>query len=223
MLDFSAALPQNDFDSNSGPIPNGTLAWVMVKVRWFNQDQGIVETTSKHTGSQYLDCELTVVGGRHDKRKVFTKIGIYSPNGETYTNMGRSAMKAILEVGVGAGAQNPNGYKINSYADLSGLKAAVRIKIEPGKDGYQDKNDISLWLTPNADSPGAAAEFARLVAGDTEPKAGTPVAPVARAAKPAAPAAPAWGAPAAPAAQPAYAPAPQAAPAAAAPAKPSWL
>jgi hypothetical protein len=219
MLDFSNAPAQEEF--SNGPIPNGTLAWVVVNIRWFNLDQGIVETKAA-SGAVYLNAELTIVGGKYDKRKIFTLIGLHSPKGPTWENMGRAAMKAILEVGNGAGAQNPAGYRIDNYGALTGMKAAIRIKIEQ-TEGYDPKNVVDLWLTPNADAPGAARDFQRLLAGDTEPAAGTPVTSVARAAKPAAPAAPAWGAPAAPAAAPAYAPAPQAAPAATAPAKPSWL
>lgn len=222
-MSFADAESQQDF---SDMIPNGTLAFGQLRLKWYNADQGIVETPSKTSEARYLDCEVTIIANpangaphKYQKRKVFTRIGV--AGSEKYVNMGRSAIKAILETGKGASQQNPTGYEIGSYADLDDLIVAVKVKEEPAKDGYAAKNDIAVWLSP-VDSV-TAKDFQRLMTNDTEPKGR------AAGAKPAQQAGPAWAAGATPsptataatpaASQPASAPAQQGNPLA----KPAFL
>lgn len=197
-------------------IPAGTLAWAWLVLRPFNLDQGLIETPSKSSDNQYLDVELTITDGPFSKRKLWDMIGVAGT--EKYVQAGHAAIRHILEVGRGAGPTNPAGYQINDYTAIDQIKVAVKVTIEKGKDGHEDKNRVR-YLSPNPASD-TCADFKRLLAGDTAPKTNTPAAA-------AAPAANAWGgpAPAAPAAQPAAAPAAQPAPAAPATgtAKPSWL
>ena len=215
MANFQNAEPQNDF---SELIPAGTLSWAVINLRPFNLTMGEIETPSKSSEARFLDIELVLEGGDYDRRKLWTRIGV--AGSEKYINMGRSAIKAILEVGRGAGPQNPTGYDIPEYAAgkvdwryLHGLKVAVKIKIDKGTAQYpDDKNEIATWLSPIEDS-GTAKDFQRLLDGDTKPKSHQTGIPAAAAG-------PAWaggvqGAPAhatPPAAPPATPPAPAQAP-----------
>ena len=219
-FNYANAPAQRDF---SDLIPHGTLAWAILKVDPFNLDQGLIETPSKTTDSRFLNVELTICSGRHDKRKLFTRIG--TGGSEKYINMGRSAIKAILEVGRGANAtNNPNAYVLQggdrpNYMELDGLKVAIKIKEEKAQGDFPPKNDVDVWLSPVDDV--TSKDFARLLAGDTEPKVkvsgtgggspawgggGTGTVPA-----PSAPAAPAWQSTPPTAAQPTQA------------AKPAWL
>ena len=200
-------------------IPHGTLAWGVLKIRPANLDQGQIAVVSKNNSDNaYLDCEIIIEGGPFDKKHVWTRIGVKGSAG--YVNMGGSAVRAILEVGNGAGPGNPAGFQIADYMALSGMKCAIRIK-EDHQQGYAAKNDVSLWLTPH--DPAAEKEFERLVAGDTAPNPNMrkPVIKTAASAAPAA-AAPAWGAPATTPAAPAGPTVPAAQPATA-PVSPPWL
>lgn len=222
---FADAPGQNDF---SDLLPHGLLSWAWLKIRPFNLDQGIIETPSQTSDARYLNCELTLEGGPGDRRKVFTRIGV--AGSEKYINMGRSAIRAILEVGRGASAQNPQGYVISAaggqpnWLELDGLKVAIKVRIEKGTAGYPDKNDVAVWLSPIADS-GTEKLFARLLAGDVMPAANQapPAAARGGAAKPAAATQPAWTMPAT--GQPAHPGAQQPTAPAAPPStgKPSWL
>lgn len=204
-MDFSSAPShQNDFGDL---IPHGTLAWAWLVVRPHNVEAGHIETPSKTSEARYLDCELTITDGPFTRRKIFTKIG--RGGSEKYINMGNAALRAILEVGQGAGPQNPAGYQIDDdYGQLwddnrgGGLKVAIKVKVEKGKGDYEDKNDVAAFLSPHPESS-HKKDFDRLVVGAIAPSA---TAKGAGAKPPAA--GPAWATPAAQTAAPAPAAAP---------------
>jgi len=183
-------------------IPDGTLAWARLTVRPHNIDQGLFLKTSQAPGkdgkhSQYLDVELTILEGPYAKRKVWNLLGMVGT--EAWVNQSRAAIRHILEVGreitnfaagerkYVLGQQNQQGEAI--FEELDGLRCAIKIGVEPGKDGRQDKNTVRAYLSPNPQS-NTHKEFLRLVAGDTAPKTTASQA----ATKPAS-SAPTWGAP----------------------------
>ncbi len=165
-MDYSQAPQGQDY---TDLLPHGTLCFGVVKVRPFNIQAGIVEKTSqKNEENKYLDLELTIEGGPYDKRKIWDMPGVTGSEG--YTNAGAAAIRAMLEVGRGASMQSPEGYKIESYMELDGLKCAFRIKIEPGTAQYpNEKNRVAIYLTPQ--NPATVKDFDRLVAGDSSPAA----------------------------------------------------
>ena len=220
-MDFSTAAPQQDY----GLVPDGTLAFAILNIRPFappNAPPGHVdyETPSNATpGNKYLDCELTICEGPFTKRKIFSRISTVAAN-QTAVDIGRSAIRSILEVGRAAGAQNMGGYQIAHYGELSGLKVAIEVKVEKGsvknaqtQERYPDKNDVRAFITPNHESS-TSKKFGKLL---EMAKAGYPREMMAAQPASAPTAAPAWAQPAAPA--PAQAPATQPS----ASAKPAWL
>jgi hypothetical protein len=48
------------------------------------------------TGSVYLNCEFVVLDGPYAKRKMWSLIGLHSPKGPEWANMGRAFVKGIL-------------------------------------------------------------------------------------------------------------------------------
>lgn len=165
-MDYSQAPQGQDY---SDLLPHGTLCFGIVKVRPFNLQAGIVETTSKNdSNNKYLDLEITIQGGPYDKRKIWDMPGVAGSEG--YTNAGGAAIRAMLEVGRNASAQNPQGYSIENYMELDGLQCAFRVKIEPGTTQYpNEKNRIAIYLTSL--NPATEKDFTRLVAGDSSPAA----------------------------------------------------
>jgi hypothetical protein len=157
MLDYSNAPPQQDF----GTIPDGTLAWAILSLR--RGKEGTPETISNSGESSYLDFELTITEGPFAKRKVWEMVGTRGT--EKYVNQGRSSIRSILEVGRGASAANMAGYQIAGYEQLDTLKVAIEIGVEK-QQGYQDKNRVKSWLTPNTESS-THKKFAKLLAGET--------------------------------------------------------
>lgn len=159
-MDFSgSAGAGSDFDV----IPKGQLAWAILSIRGVKQSQN---------GGQYIDCELTIAEGQpYAGRKVWEMIGdpMFAGNSDKYKQMGHAAICRILESGRGAGPNKPEAYKINGYPELSGLKVAIKIGVEPGDAGHDDKNRVAEWLTPNPDSGSAFKAFERLMKGEYSP------------------------------------------------------
>ena len=164
-MDFSgSAGAASSFDT----IPNGQLAYAVMTVR------GLKGSAS---GGQYLDVELVIDQGQpFAGRKVWEMIGDphYAGNSEAYRQMGAIAITRILEAGKGAGPNNPAGYQIGSYDQLSGLRVAVKLGIEAGAGGHPDKNRVAEWLTPNPDSQSGHKGWVQLQNGFYNTSRATP-------------------------------------------------
>lgn len=171
----------NDADEQTGGdvIPNGTLAKVRLKIRpgGYNDEAkgwtGGIATRSESKGSVYLDGEFTVMGGKYNKRKVWTLIGLHSPKGPKWEQMGRSFIRAALESARGIKADDASdkamkARQISGLSDLDGLEFVVKIEVEKAEEGseYGDKNKINTVI------PVTHKEYAALMngtAGDTTP------------------------------------------------------
>lgn len=196
-------------------IPDGTLAWAIVKVRPFNLDQGLVLTPSQSTpGNAYLDVELTILDGPYARRKVWDRIMLKAvgDKADKTIGMGMAKVRHILEIGrevVGFAPTDPK-YRLGATSgaigdmvlmELDELRCAIKVKVEPSQNGYPAKNKVAQYLSPNPSSDTHKA-FERLVAGDTAPPAGMATTQP-KAASPAAKPSWAQGAPAAATQQPA--------------------
>jgi hypothetical protein len=168
-----------DFSSGAGAasafdlIQNGQLAFANLSVR------GHVLAP---TGSKYVDCELTIDANQpFAGRKIFEKIGdpFFEGNSEKYRQMGMTSITRILEAARGAGPNNPDGYKLDNFSQLDGLRVPIKIGIEKGTDGHDDKNRVGEFLTPNPASQSGHKLYLKLLAGEFSPgSTKAPAAPV---------------------------------------------
>lgn len=166
-MDFSGSAGAS---SSSDCIPAGQVAFAILTVR------GLKPTAS---GGQYLDVELTIDDNQpYARKKVWEMIGDpqHPGNSEKYREMGTIAITRILEAGRGAGPNNLAGYKIDNYEQLSGLRVAVKLKVEAGENGYPDKNKVAEWLTPNPASQSGHKGWQQLAAGNYNTAAAKPAA-----------------------------------------------
>jgi hypothetical protein len=180
-MNFGTADP--NAQGGSELIPDGTLAWAILTVRPYNDRE--ILTPSKSSDGAYLDVELTILEGPYARRKVWDKIGL--EGSDKWVARGMSSVRHILEVGrqmTDFSPSNPGYQCPTGLMELNELQCAVKIGIEVGQKGYQDKNSIRQYLSPNPTSD-THKTFNKLVAGETS-------APV-RETKPAAAAKPAWG------------------------------
>jgi hypothetical protein len=158
-------------------IPDGTLAWAIVKLRPHNLDQGMVVVPSKSSDGAYLDVELTVLEGPYARRKIWDKIGV--KGSEKWVENGRARIRHIIEVGNEMSefpANHPN-YRLGTkshttgemvFMELDELRCAIKIGVEKGKDGFEDKNSVRQYLSPRPASD-THKTFLKLVAGETKP------------------------------------------------------
>lgn len=167
--DFSNAEQQED---RGAIIPHRTPVKVVLKIRPGSHDDesqgwtGGYATRNERSGSVYLDCEYTIIGGKYNKRKVWSLIGLYTPKGDKWGNMGRSFVRAMLESARGINPDDASeaamaARRISGFGDLNGLEFAALVEVEkaePGS-GYDDKNKIQTVI------PVTHKDYASLMAG----------------------------------------------------------
>ncbi|WP_084861263.1 hypothetical protein [Salibaculum halophilum] len=212
----------NDAQSNTNVIPKGTLAKVRLTIRPGGFDDPAQGWTGGYarrgaTGAVYLDAEYTVLEGPYARRKIWSLIGLYSPKGPDWANMGRSLVRGMLNSarGISDKDNSPEAQaarRIDGFADLDGLEFVARIDIGTDTNG-EDKNEIRAAVTPDHRDYAQIMGTAPSMASQTQHPAPAPQhhAPAA--------AAPAQGYPAP---QPQPTPTQQAPAAPGAPGRPSW-
>jgi len=210
----------NDAQSNTNVIPKGTLAKVRLTIRpggFDDPSQGWTGGYARRgtTGAVYLDAEYTVLDGPYARRKIWSLIGLYSPKGPDWANMGRSLVRGMLNSarGISDKDNSPEAQaarRIDGFADLDGLEFVARIDIGTDTNG-EDKNEIRTAVTPDHRDYAQIMGTAPTMAPQTPHPGPQHHAPAA--------AAPAQGYPAA---QPQRTPAPQAPAAPGFTGRPSW-
>ncbi len=184
--DFNSADDQNSFDL----IPKGTLVKVRMTIRPGGYDDasqgwtGGYATQSNTTGSIYLNCEFVVLDGPYAKRKMWSLIGLHSPKGPEWANMGRAFIKGILNSARGLHPQDntpqaQQARRIQGFADLDGIEFVAKVDMEKDQNG-DDKNVVKTAITP--DSKDYAAVMGRVTSQSTAPtsKPATTAAPSGR-------------------------------------------
>lgn len=152
--DFNDADSQTSYDL----IPKGTIVPVRMTIKPSGYDdpsQGWTRgyaTRNETSVSVYLNAEFVLLEGHYAKRKVWTLIGLMSPKGPEWGNMGRSFVRGILNSARGLSdkdnsPQAQTARRIHGFADLDGIEFLA--KIDVGKDANGDaKNEIRFAVTP---------------------------------------------------------------------------
>jgi len=200
--DFNDAEQQHSFDL----IPKGTVARVRMTIKPGGHDDpaqgwtGGYATQSFETGSVYLACEFVVLEGEYAKRKMWSNVGLMSPKGPAWGNMGRSFIRAALNSARNVlpqdnGPQATAARRIQGIHELDGIEFVARIDIE--KDGRGElRNVVKLAVEPDQpEYQRALGHQPKVPTGSSgAPAAPTPprAAPVSVAQRPAVPGKPAW-------------------------------
>lgn len=148
----------NDAKQVTNLIPKGTLAKVRLTIRpggYDDPSQGWTGgyATRATSGAVYLNGEFTVLEGPYARRKVFTLIGLYSPKGPDWANMGRALVRGMLNSARGisdkdTSVQAQAARRISGFADLDGLEFVARIDVGTDVNG-EEKNEIRSAVTPD--------------------------------------------------------------------------
>ncbi len=150
----------NDF--NKAPaanlIPKGALAKVRLTIRPGGYDDPAQGWTGGYatrgtTGAVYLSGEFTVLEGPYARRKIFTLIGLSSPKGPDWGNMGRAFVRGMLNSARGIpnkddSPQAQAARRISGFADIDGLEFVARIDIGTDANG-EEKNEIRAAIMPD--------------------------------------------------------------------------
>lgn len=148
----------NDAQQNAALIPKGTLAKVRLTIRpggFDDPSQGWVGgyATRGASGAVYINGEFTVLEGPYARRKIFTLIGLYSPKGPDWANMGRSFVRGMLNSarGISDKDMSPQAQaarRITGFADLDGIEFVARIDVGTDANG-EAKNEVRSAVTPD--------------------------------------------------------------------------
>lgn len=137
-------------------IPDKTLAKIKMMVK---RGDHVTEqwtdgyaTKSKSSEAVYLACEFVVLGGKYDKRKIWSNIGLYSENSTKYADIGRATIKAILNSAKHLDPQDKSEQAesnrvIKDFGDLNGLEFVAEISVND--KGTAPKNEIKVIITPD--------------------------------------------------------------------------
>ena len=159
--DFNDADDQNSFDL----IPKGSVVKVRMTIKPGGHDDfsqgwsGGYATQNQDTGSVYLNCEFVVLEGVFARRKLWNLIGLKSPKGPEWTNMGRTFIKGALNSAFGLhpnnnAAQAMQARCITGFADLDGIEFVIKVDVEKDNRG-DDRNTIRTVITPDSSEYGA--------------------------------------------------------------------
>ena len=191
--DFNDAEAQQ---SGFNLIPKGALVPVLMTLRpggHYDASQGWSDgypTQSPKTGAVYLAAEFVITGGEYAKRKMWSNIGLYSPKGPTWTQMGRTFVRAALNSARNVLPQDNSpqaaaARRIQGFVDLDGLEFVVRVDIEKDDRG-DDRNVVKMAVEP--DHPDYARTIgvpSKLAPSTNAPANSAPQAPAAQSAAPA--------------------------------------
>lgn len=146
----------NDVKTNPNLIPKGTLAKVRLTIRPGGFDDASQGWTGGYatrgtTGAVYLSAEFTVLEGQYAKRKIWSLIGLYSPKGPDWANIGRSLIRGMLNSARGlsdrdVSPQAQTARRINGFADLDGIEFVARIDVGSDTNG-DEKNEVRGAVT----------------------------------------------------------------------------
>jgi hypothetical protein len=158
-------------------IPNGTIVTLQIKLRPGGAGPGGWLKRSKNGDSEMLDCELTVMGGPYDKRKLWDLILISGTTDgqQQMAESNQAKFCAILESARGirpsdTSAAASQARCTETYGDFNGLCFIGKIGVErggarpEGGGNFPDKNrlleaitpDNKSWQQPPGATPGGA-------------------------------------------------------------------
>tara|TARA_R100001377_G_scaffold16948_1_gene8519 strand:+ start:674 stop:1285 length:612 start_codon:yes stop_codon:yes gene_type:complete len=164
MLDLNQITPDegNDF----ALIPHGTIARVIMHIK--PQMDGVsipdlandsIFRQSATTSAKWIECEFNIIGGQFDKRKVWHNIFFdgdkKNPSGVSMSReIGLQSLRKIVDSAKGL-APSDMSPEANTKRQISGLEAlngmefCIKVAVEKGTNGYDDKNKMLSPVTVN--------------------------------------------------------------------------
>lgn len=150
--DLNTAGAQRSFEV----IPPETICVLQMNIRPGGVGDGGWLKRAANGASEHLDCEFVVVGGDHDRRKIFQPYTLHGtgPNHAEAGEITRRFLRAVLESvrsiqpsDTSEAAQKAR--NIANWGELDGARFMARLGVQPPKGGYPAKNTIQEVITPD--------------------------------------------------------------------------
>lgn len=165
-------------------IPRGSVVPVRMTIKPGGYDDlsqgwtGGYATQSFDTGAVYLACEFVVTDGPFAKRKLWGNVGLHSPKGPVWGQMGRSFIRALLNSARHVmphdnSPQAAAARRIHSFEDLDGIEFLARVDIEKDSKG-EERNVVKIAIEPDHKEYLLMKEFKRGTGGTSS--SGSPAA-----------------------------------------------
>ena len=155
-----------------GPIPSGTIVPMRVTLQKPKPEYSYTGpvppelesirpylTGKLETQIVFLNLELTVLAGQFEKRKVFTRMMLWSANPTEGQNKAiditKSKLRALVESarGVKPDDNSPDANQkriLNSLNDINGMGVVVKVGTEKAyRDENKTVNNVSVFVTPD--------------------------------------------------------------------------
>ena len=158
-------------------IPAKTIEVVHMHVRPGDGTDGVLKR-SKDGTCEMLDLEFTVLGGLHAKRKFFTNMVVIGSTDGQKKAVDRSfaTLKGIIDSAKYLDPNDKTEATCNArkleWRDFDGLRFLAEIGVEPGKDGYPDKNILVRAITKDRPEWGGRAPIDQGPSGGPAPSSG---------------------------------------------------
>jgi hypothetical protein len=145
-----------DFSDYTGLVPAKTVVVLQMKLRPGEGTDNVLKKTKDGTG-EGLDVEFTVLDGEYARRKFFAFLMVSgeTENQKSMAGTNRAKLKLFID---SAKFLDPNDKSPEAHAkrtmqwrDFDGLRFLAEIGIEPGRDGFPDRNTVTRGVT--RDSP----------------------------------------------------------------------
>jgi hypothetical protein len=163
MLDFSEVDPQQSSDL----IADGSFGKVTMTIRpggvdgQSEIDRGLLKaSTTPGSDVLSLDCEFTLVEGRHARRKFWQNLTVSGGKvDEKGTSIGwnitKRVVRAMIDSALGLDPEDNSEEakakrRLRGLADLNGITFVAKIAVEPNKDArYPDQNKLDRPVLPS--------------------------------------------------------------------------
>jgi len=171
-------------------LPKGTIAPVRMTIKPGGYDDaaqgwtGGYATQSLNTGSVYLAVEFVVLDGPFARRKIWGLIGLFSPKGRAWGDMGRSFVRAALNSArnVASDDLSPDASAarcISGLQELDGIEFVAQIDQEKDSQG-EWKNTIKTPIEPGHPTYAAARSSLNVATSSTMAAPVIPVEEISR-------------------------------------------
>ena len=165
MIDFNEVPTGGGGGGDFELIPAGTVARVILTMK--RGPEVIPDYSTQpmfkqgQTGTKWLECEFTVVGGKYDKRQFWQNIMVDGGKINPESGMpwckeiGIRTFRDIINstFGLDPNDTSPEAAmkrKVNDLNVLDGAEFCVKVAVEKGTNGYADKNKMMVALAVNS-------------------------------------------------------------------------
>ena len=150
MPDFNGAEQQRDF----GVIPSGTIVTAIMTVRPGGRGDGGWLKPTNDGQKLMVDAEFTIFGGPYDRRKFWHLFTVEGNVESKAYGISRGQLRAAIESSLNIAPSDNSqaamaARSVPSYGSFDGLPVCIKLSVEKGDQGHEDKNRVGVFVTPD--------------------------------------------------------------------------